>query len=53
MPDFIYVNNIPQNYKDIYVYNLSQQINEIRIVWETAIITNCTYMFHYLLNIKN
>ena len=51
IPDFIYVNNVPQNYKDIYVYNLSKQINEIRIVWEAYIITNCTYMFYYLGNI--
>ena len=41
---------IPENIKDKIVYNLSEQINNITIIWN-RIITKCNSMFLYLSNI--
>ena len=36
-PDNILVNNISQKNKDTYVYNLTEQINNITIIWNNQI----------------
>ena len=49
-PDNVIVNNISQEYKDKYVYNLTEQINNIIIIWNNRII-ECCGMFYGLKNI--
>ena len=49
-PDDIFVNNVPQEKKGKFVYNLSEQINNITIIWNSQI-TNCQSMFYNLSNI--
>ena len=49
-PDNILVNNISQKNKDKYVYNLTEQINNITITWNNQI-NDCSCMFYGLNNI--
>ena len=52
IPDEIYVNDVLQNYKDIYVYDLQDEINFITIKYNSE--TNfeiCHKMFYNLLNV--
>ena len=50
IPDIILVNNISQNYKDKNVYNLTEEINIITIIWNYQI-TDCCCMFRELNNL--
>ena len=49
-PDNILVNNISQKNKDKYVYNLTEQINNITIIFNNQI-KDCCGMFYGLKNI--
>ena len=49
-PDNILVNDISQEYKDKYVYNLKEQINNITIILNNQI-NDCSCMFYNLKNI--
>jgi len=50
MPNQILVNGILQNYTERYVYNLTNQINNITMRWDIQM-TNCNSMFEELTNI--
>ena len=50
IPNQIYVNNIPQNKTDKIVYSLTEQINNITLIWNYPI-TKCCAMFYGLNNI--
>ena len=51
IPDNILVNNKFQKNKDKYVYNLTEQINNITITWNNQI-NDCSCMFYGLNNIQ-
>ena len=51
VPDQIIVNGIIQNYTDKMVKNLVQDINNITLIWNTALLTSCNSMFENLMNI--
>jgi len=50
LPNQILINGILQNYIEKYVYNLTNQINNITMKWNNQI-TNCNGMFQQLTNI--
>ena len=50
IPTQILVNGIPQNYYGIIVYNLTNQINIITMIWNYTL-SNCNLMFSGLINI--
>ena len=50
-PSKIYINDIPLNYSDYFVYNLTKEENKITMVWNYQI-ENCNSMFYSLNNIK-
>ena len=52
LPDYIFINGVLQNYRKIMVYNLTRQINIIRMKWNNSL-TNCKGMFRNLKNIIN
>ena len=49
-PNEIYINGILQNYQDIYVYNLNDEIYNIIINWSEDIFVTSTYRMFYNLN---
>jgi len=52
IPSQIYINDVLQDYVDIYVYNLEQEINYITVKWNEGIEIYSTYkMFYQLTNI--
>ena len=53
MPDKIYINGIYQNDVVIYVYNLTEEINNVKIIYNNSRITNSTSMFFGLMNITS
>ena len=50
IPTQILVNGIPQNYSGKIVYNLTNQINIITMIWNYTL-SNCNLMFSGLINI--
>ena len=50
IPDVILINNVSQDIKGTIVYNLQEQINNITVIWNSAL-TDCSYMFFTLSNI--
>ena len=48
--DNILINNISNSYKDNYIYNLTNQINNITLIWNNPII-DCSFLFYNLSNI--
>ena len=50
LPDIILVNEVRQEIKGKIVYNLSQEINNVTMIWNSSI-TNCNCMFSDLSNI--
>ena len=52
LPTQILINDEIQNYIDKIVYNLTEEINNITMRWESQI-TTCKYMFYGLSNITN
>lgn len=50
LPNSIYINDFLQNYKDKMVYNLENETNEIKMIWNDYL-TSLNVMFSYLGNI--
>ena len=51
-PSEIYLNNILQSGVEKTLYNLTEETNTIRIVWDSPII-NCNLMFQNLIDITD
>ena len=50
LPDIILVNEVRQEIRGKIVYNLSQEVNNVTLIWNSSI-TNCNCMFSDLSNI--
>ena len=49
-PSHIYINDILQNYSDYMVYDLTEEENNITMIWDIQI-ENCNAMFYSLTNV--